>query len=238
MFCAGSSNSNPGVPSWSSSGHACAGADSGCHRRGQRLLTAGVQRKRRGSPSAGSRPARWPGRVRCGPPAWPGAPPLELEPGGGPAPGITASWIGGGRNSRGGAGMAGGGARHGAGGGARDGAGGGARDGAGGGARRPGARGTREGSRAPSASGWPVGSLVTCALPSSGRPRRKCRKRGISLESPYAFPRRWYRPGSGATWTLAHAVAGSGREGPRVTQATPVPPTCLKFSCPAPDGDR
>ena len=26
------------------------------------------------------------------------------------------------------------------------------------------------------------------------------------------FPRRWYRPGSGVTGTLAHAAAGGGRE--------------------------
>ena len=27
------------------------------------------------------------------------------------------------------------------------------------------------------------------------------------------FPRRWYRPGSGVTGTLAHAAAGGGHEG-------------------------
>ena len=51
-------------------------------------------------------------------------------------------------------------------------------DGAGGWHAEAGGRGGREGSRAPSASGWPVGSLVTCALPSSGHPRRKAQKTG------------------------------------------------------------
>ena len=136
--------------------------------------------------------ARLAGLGPLGSPAWPGAPPLELEPGGGPAPGITACWIGGGRNSRDGAGGgarhgAGGGTRHGAGGGARHGAGGGTRDGAGGGARRLGARGPRG---VPGAVSLGMAGRFPChlCLAVFGTPPEKSAENGgINLESPYAI---------------------------------------------------
>src|SRR5580704_12436824 len=46
------------------------------------------------------------------------------------------------------------------------------------------------------------------------------------------FPRRWYRPGSAVTGTLAHAVAGSGPEDPERATSDPGhtrTTSCLKF---------
>ena len=133
-------------------------------------------------------------------------------------------------------GMGRGGTRERAGADTRVGAGGGTGDGAGAGAQGRG-RGGREGPRAPSASGWPVGSLVTCALPSSGCPRGKVQKAGDEPGKPIChFPADAYRPASGATGTLAHAVAGRASRVPRVTQATPVPLGAWSSSGPGPDG--
>ena len=143
-----------------------------------------------------------PGRAGSAwPPAWPGVPPLELEPGGGPAPaGITASWIG----QAGTPGMAAGMAARGMGPAAARGKGPVARagwgrwrragrgrgwraGGPGGGSAGRRTRGGRAGGRR--ASGLPVGSLVTCALPSSGCPRRKVQETGDKPGKPIChFP--------------------------------------------------
>ena len=48
------------------------------------------------------------------------------------------------------------------------------------------------------------------------------------------FPRRWYRPGSGVTGTLAHAVAGSGRESAASDPGHTGTAGCLKFFRPWP----
>jgi len=93
------------------------------------------------------------GLSRLGPlgsPAWPGAPALELESWSGPAPGIAASWIWGGRNTR---------------------------DGASTGTRRPGARGTRG---APGAVSLGIAGRFPCHLFLAvfRMPREKYRKRG------------------------------------------------------------
>ena len=101
-------------------------------------------------------------------------------------------------------------------------------------------RGGREGPRAPSASGWPVGSLVTCALPSSGCPQReKRRKRGDKPGKPICpFPRRSYRPAWGVTGTFAYAVARSGAESAASDSGHTLTAGCLEFFRPWPGWRR
>ncbi len=52
------------------------------------------------------------------------------------------------------------------------------------------------------------------------------------------FPRRSYRPGSGGTGTLAHAVAGSGHEGAASDSGHSSTARCLKFFMPWPGWRR
>ena len=225
------------MASWSSSGHACVGADSG-------WLTVGVYRKRRGSPPAGSRPrgvlVGRPGLAGLGPlgsPARPGAPPLELEPGGGPAPGITACWIGGGR-IRGRCGTRGmGPVRHAAWGRWRHAAWGRcwhaawgrwrrAEAGGAGDARGPGRRQPRDGRSVPL-------SPVPCRLRDT--PGEERRKRGDKPGKPIChFPAdRTGRDRAGqGLWRTPRP--GAATKAPRVTQATPVPRRRLKFFMPWP----